>query len=522
MLPVRTALVVAWTTVFCVGRSEALVRAPLVPPPGGQTTTAGGVAGRTRSNHICHYPQHCAAAAPPGSTWSRRSALTPRLAAPRRGGVASSPAGVSVLVLSMSGGGTDGGPAGAQDKGEASPQQEGGSKDGVEGDGKVKVPWVSWVSLAMLLLVYISNQWTRSLVYYVQNFDVATTEATAKEFMNVGLGFDETQYGLLASFSFTLLFSTCSLIAGRAVDVVSRKTATVASCLVWSAMAAGTSVANGFPTVFGLRVLQGSAQAFTTPAAYTMISDLFPASVRGTANSIYSSGVYLGGALASLSLLLNGAIGWRDSHLVVAAVGVAVAVLSALLIQEPAREFPTAGDPGAGDNTAAKSGDKGGGGAGEESEERESFQEALGIVFKSNTVRLVFLATAFRFCAGFGIGVWCAPFFRGRFPSNSSEYAVLNAFVVAGGGLLSSFLGGVISDKYSVQDPRVRAWVPMAGCILAIPCWIGVVTGTNFYVSLAFLLAEYIAAECWFGGTVTILQEGLPPNVRGVGQGVFR
>lgn len=29
----------------------------------------------------------------------------------------------------------------------------------------------------------------------VQNFDVATTEATAKEFMNVALGFDETQYG---------------------------------------------------------------------------------------------------------------------------------------------------------------------------------------------------------------------------------------------------------------------------------------------------------------------------------------
>ncbi len=69
--------------------------------------------------------------------------------------------------------------------------------------------------------------------------------------------------GLLASFSFTLLFSTCSLVAGRAVDVVSRKTATVASCLVWSAMAAGTALANGFPAVFGLRVLQGSAQAFT-------------------------------------------------------------------------------------------------------------------------------------------------------------------------------------------------------------------------------------------------------------------
>ncbi|CAM9968696.1 unnamed protein product, partial [Hapterophycus canaliculatus] len=220
----------------------------------------------------------------------------------------------------------------------------------------------------------------------VQNFDVIATEATAKEFMNVGLSFDETQYGLLASFSFTLLFSTCSLIAGRAVDVVSRKTATVASCLVWSAMAAGTSLADSFTSVFGLRVLQGSAQAFTTPAAYTMISDLFPASVRGTANSIYSSGVYLGGALASLSLLLNGAIGWRDSHLVVAAVGLAVAVLSALLIQEPEREFPTAVDKvtsavPAAKNSARDGGDKMvatpslDGGPGEESEERESFRE---------------------------------------------------------------------------------------------------------------------------------------------------
>lgn len=69
--------------------------------------------------------------------------------------------------------------------------------------------------------------------------------------------------GLLASFSFTLLFSACSLIAGRAVDVVSRKTVTVGSCAVWSAMALGTAFTESFLQVFGLRVLQGSSQAFT-------------------------------------------------------------------------------------------------------------------------------------------------------------------------------------------------------------------------------------------------------------------
>lgn len=34
-----------------------------------------------------------------------------------------------------------------------------------EGEAASKVPMMSWVSLAMLLLVYVSNQWTRSLVY---------------------------------------------------------------------------------------------------------------------------------------------------------------------------------------------------------------------------------------------------------------------------------------------------------------------------------------------------------------------
>lgn len=79
----------------------------------------------------------------------------------------------------------------------------------------------------------------------------------------------------------------------------------------------------------------------------------------------------------------------------------------------------------------------------------------------------IFATTAFRFCAGFGIGVWCAPFFRGRFPSSITEFSVLNAFVVAGGGLLSSFLGGVISDKYAVQVRAQR--LQLSCCLLVLP-----------------------------------------------------
>lgn len=100
-----------------------------------------------------------------------------------------------------------------------------------------------------------------------------------------------------------------------------------------------------------------------------------------------------------------GAIGWRDSHLVVAAVGFAIALLSAILIQEPAREFeggvagnlqeavkPAVEKAVAVVDAVVKGDSDEGIGKAEDAVEddtRESFREALGIVFQSNTVKLV-------------------------------------------------------------------------------------------------------------------------------------
>ena len=60
---------------------------------------------------------------------------------------------------------------------------------------------------------------------------------------------------------------------------------------------------------------QHNLQAFTTPAAYTLLADAVPVGSRATANSVYSSGVYFGGACASLTVLLTFSIGWRDCSL---------------------------------------------------------------------------------------------------------------------------------------------------------------------------------------------------------------
>ena len=63
-----------------------------------------------------------------------------------------------------------------------------------------------------LWLVYISNQWSRSSIYYLVDFSPTATETTA---MNVALHMDESQYAILASVAFTSLFAIASVVLGN-------------------------------------------------------------------------------------------------------------------------------------------------------------------------------------------------------------------------------------------------------------------------------------------------------------------
>lgn len=84
----------------------------------------------------------------------------------------------------------------------ASVEREGGG-----GGGGGIAPYLSIV--LPLLLVYISNQWSRSSLYYLVNFS-DSADATAFTAMNVDLGFTQAQYGALASVAFTALFAVAS------------------------------------------------------------------------------------------------------------------------------------------------------------------------------------------------------------------------------------------------------------------------------------------------------------------------
>jgi hypothetical protein len=72
-------------------------------------------------------------------------------------------------------------------------------------------------------------------------------------------------------------------------------------------------------------------------------------------------------------------------------------------------------------------------------------------------------------------------------------------------------------------------WVSVVGSLLAAPAWYFAVhsvegatsLGSPFEISMAWLAAEYLVAECWFGPTISTLQSTVGRNIGGTAQGLF-
>uniref|UniRef100_A0A7S2E268 Major facilitator superfamily (MFS) profile domain-containing protein n=1 Tax=Helicotheca tamesis TaxID=374047 RepID=A0A7S2E268_9STRA len=372
-----------------------------------------------------------------------------------------------------------------------------------------------------LLLVYVSNQWSRSSIYYLVNFSDSAS-VTAQNAMNVDIGFSQAQYGALASVAFTALFAFASLAAGNLADRSDRKLLTAVSAVAWSVATVATASASSYGEVVAARIFMGLACAFSTPSAYTLIRDLVPSDRAALASSIYGSGVYLGGALASLSILLDNSLGWRGALGTIAAYGLVSAGLSyAVLPPDPKRNIVD--DAGQSskekDQTTVDN---------ESSEQLSSIITDATDVLSTSRVRWLFAASFFRFCSGLCIGVWAAPYFRLAFPDDSTSYAVVNAFIVSLCGVTSGVVGGWSADKAGAAAVRAgsnenagRLAVPIVGSLLAVPTWWFAVHSPTFELAMFWLGMEYLVAECWFGPVVAVLQSSVGSGLGGTAQGMF-
>ena len=198
----------------------------------------------------------------------------------------------------------------------------------------------AWYALGVLVLVYIINFIDRQILSIL----VADIKAD--------LRVTDAQIGFLYGTAFAVFYALFGIPLGRLADSWYRGRLMAMGLALWSSMTALSGFANSFGMLAAARIGVGIGEASASPAAYSMISDWFPKERRATALSIYSSGLYIGGAL---SLPIGGFVvsrwnaaypdaagaplglaGWQAAFLAVGVPGLLVA-LWVLTLREPQR-----------------------------------------------------------------------------------------------------------------------------------------------------------------------------------------
>lgn len=119
------------------------------------------------------------------------------------------------------------------------------------------------------------------------------------------LALSDTRIGLLQGLAFAMIYAFLALPLGRVADNSNRRNLIAACAFIWSAMTSWCSAAKGFWSLFFARTGVGIGEAGLSPAAVSLISDYFSVEGLGTALSVFSMGVSVGGGLA---LIVGGTV----------------------------------------------------------------------------------------------------------------------------------------------------------------------------------------------------------------------
>jgi MFS family permease len=347
-----------------------------------------------------------------------------------------------------------------------------------------KVPAYSWYVLAVLTFVYLLNYLDRTLIYIL--FTPIKKE----------MHFSDVQLALLGSTSFVIFYTLLGIPFGRLADRASRKNLIAAGLAVWSLFSGLTGFADSFWTIFLCRVMVGVGEATLGPAALSLLSDYFPTRVRATVQSVYATGIVIGGGLA---FLLGGwigqDIGWRQAFYVIGFPGLLFAVI-VYFVREPARGRTEA-------NEALRS---------------STDWKAL---FRSRALLYLFFGYALFGVASNNLGIWVSAFYV-------RVHHIDLRTIGIGGFLLSIFvgvpamiLGGFFSDRFSRAFGGGRMAFTACAVAVSIPLWLALLFINQIPVIVAVNVVLYALAVMWFGPATADVHDIAGPHLRGIAIGIF-
>ncbi|HEV2702860.1 MAG TPA: MFS transporter, partial [Steroidobacteraceae bacterium] len=202
-----------------------------------------------------------------------------------------------------------------------------------------------WMAVGLLALASVGSQFDRTVI----NLMVEPLKQT--------FALDDTHFGMLQSIPFGIFYVLACIPIGRLADRYSRRLIIGTGIALFGLFAMASGLARSFMQLFATRIGVAVGEASLTPAALSMLSDLFPAPRLGrpVAGFLMSAPVgqalaFMGGGgllqwLSTSSVLASGPLSglapWQAAFIIVGA-PVLLLVPCFCLQREPARRGPDA------------------------------------------------------------------------------------------------------------------------------------------------------------------------------------
>lgn len=339
-------------------------------------------------------------------------------------------------------------------------------------------------ALALLTAVYALNFADRQLL------------AVALGDVQRELGASDAQMGWLTGTAFALFYTCAGIPLARLADRGARWRLLSLALFAWSALTTASGFARSFVQLALARSGVGVGESACSPAAHSLLSDLFAPARRATAIALYSVGIYAGTYLAyGVGGWLCEHYGWRTAFIAFGAPGALLALVALLWMRDPAREF-------AGQARASTSSD-------------------LRELLSSATFRHLALGAGIKSIAGYALLGWVPTFLQRVHDMGSAEAGAWLGPIVGLGGAIGTFGGGWLADRLARRAPRLRlesaAWATVAALPFLYLFLFAPAVGTALW---SYLPASILGAM-YLGPVFALSQETARPDQRALASAVL-
>ena len=353
---------------------------------------------------------------------------------------------------------------------------------------------MAYYALAVLFAINTMNFFDRQILG-------AIAEPIRREW-----GLSDSDMGWLGT-AFTLLYAAIGVPLGRLTDRSVRTRILAVGVFVWSLLTAASGLARNYIQLFLLRLGVGVGEAACAPAGNSLIGDLFPASKRAKAISIFMMGLPIGIALSYyVSGTVAHAYGWRAAFFVAGIPGL-ICTVAVLFFREPKRGATEVHDIGA--------------------MKREGSPYKL--VLSIPTMWWLIASGALHNFNMYAIGSFLSPFLTRYHYADlaigeaTRQAGFVSMFVNGLAGIPGLLLGGIIGDAIMRRRANGRLLVGAIAILISAPLhYLALGRPPGDTLGFAVLMGLGVAAMYAYYSTVySTIQDVIEPSLRGTAMALY-